>query len=58
MKRNRFELLSILRTEELVQKGLRFVYRENNNTLSRDLEPEYITLNEEETMAYVCLQVS
>jgi len=42
---------------KLEARGLRFVYRENDNKFSNDVEPEYITYNKNETKAYVCLQV-
>ena len=42
---------------KLESRGLRFVYRENDNKFSNDVEPEYITYNKNETKAYVCLQV-
>ncbi|BFZ12926.1 hypothetical protein BsWGS_15965 [Bradybaena similaris] len=41
---------------ELLPTGVRFVYRENNNTFSADVEPEYIALDPEANKAYVCLQ--
>lgn len=42
--------------ESLVSQGVRFVYRENNNTFSNDLEPEYIEFSDDESIAYVSLQ--
>ncbi|KAK6195224.1 hypothetical protein SNE40_000696 [Patella caerulea] len=44
------------RLTELEDQGVRFVYRENGNTFDRDVEPEYITYNIDETTAYICLQ--
>ncbi|OWF53101.1 Mesenchyme-specific cell surface glycoprotein [Mizuhopecten yessoensis] len=44
------------RWQELVSRGVRFIYRENNNSFSNDVEPEYITLNKDETVAYISLQ--
>ncbi|XP_060067392.1 mesenchyme-specific cell surface glycoprotein-like [Ylistrum balloti] len=42
--------------QDLVSRGARFIYRENNNTFSNDLEPEYITFNKDESIAYLSLQ--
>ncbi|XP_050413240.1 uncharacterized protein LOC126827745 isoform X3 [Patella vulgata] len=44
------------RLTELEDQGVRFVYRENNNTFDRDVEPEYITYNTDESIAYIGLQ--
>ncbi|KAK3085875.1 hypothetical protein FSP39_009900 [Pinctada imbricata] len=44
------------RWEELEKAGARFVYRDNNNTFAQDLEPEYVSYNEDESKAYICLQ--
>ncbi|ESO92846.1 hypothetical protein LOTGIDRAFT_190352, partial [Lottia gigantea] len=44
------------RQPELEKEGVRFVYRENGNTFDRDIEPEYITFNNDETKAYIALQ--
>ncbi|XP_050413243.1 mesenchyme-specific cell surface glycoprotein isoform X4 [Patella vulgata] len=44
------------RFTELEKQGVRFVYRENNNTFDRDVEPEYITYNTDESIAYIGLQ--
>ena len=45
------------RIESLEEEGVRFVFRGNNNTFANDVEPEYITLNSDETKAYISLQV-
>ncbi|XP_033748422.1 mesenchyme-specific cell surface glycoprotein-like isoform X2 [Pecten maximus] len=42
--------------QNLVSRGARFIYRENNNTFSNDVEPEYITFNKDESVAYISLQ--
>ncbi|OWF56632.1 Mesenchyme-specific cell surface glycoprotein [Mizuhopecten yessoensis] len=42
--------------QELVSSGVRFIYRENNNSFSNDVEPEYITFNKDESVAYIALQ--
>ncbi|XP_060074635.1 mesenchyme-specific cell surface glycoprotein-like [Ylistrum balloti] len=42
--------------QDLVSRGARFIYRENNNKFSNDVEPEYITFNTDESIAYVSLQ--
>ncbi|XP_033747043.1 mesenchyme-specific cell surface glycoprotein-like [Pecten maximus] len=42
--------------EDLVARGARFVYRENNNSFSNDVEPEFITFSQDEKTAYVGLQ--
>nr|UYM80488.1 shell protein 2B [Novocrania anomala] len=48
------------RADEYVARGVRWVYRgqgTNNATrFSQDLEPEYITLSKDESMAYIALQ--
>ncbi|XP_061188897.1 mesenchyme-specific cell surface glycoprotein-like [Saccostrea echinata] len=44
------------RWEDLSKYGVRFIYKENNNSFSQDLEPEYITYSKDEKKAYVCLQ--
>ncbi|XP_033748424.1 mesenchyme-specific cell surface glycoprotein-like [Pecten maximus] len=41
--------------QNLVSSGVRFVYRDNNK-FSNDLEPEYIAFNNDESIAYICLQ--
>ncbi|XP_060075891.1 uncharacterized protein LOC132555559 [Ylistrum balloti] len=42
--------------QDLVARGVRFVYRENNNSFSNDVEPEFITFSKDEKIAYVGLQ--
>ncbi|OWF56661.1 mesenchyme-specific cell surface glycoprotein-like [Mizuhopecten yessoensis] len=42
--------------EDLVARGARFVYRNNNNSFSNDVEPEFITFSKDEQIAYVSLQ--
>lgn len=42
--------------EELVSRGARYIYRENNNPFSNDLEPEYVSLNKDDSVAYISLQ--
>ncbi|XP_069134905.1 mesenchyme-specific cell surface glycoprotein-like [Argopecten irradians] len=42
--------------QDLVSRGARFVYRENNNSFSNDVEPEFITFSRDEKIAYVGLQ--
>lgn len=37
--------------------GVRFIYKEQNNKFSQDLEPEYISFSKDERKAYICLQV-
>ncbi|XP_041376857.1 mesenchyme-specific cell surface glycoprotein-like [Gigantopelta aegis] len=44
------------RVADLEKTGVRFVYRENNNSFSNDVEPEYLAINKDSTMAYVGLQ--
>ncbi|XP_059168848.1 uncharacterized protein LOC131950653 isoform X2 [Physella acuta] len=44
------------RYHELLPSGIRFVYRENNNTFSADVEPEYVAIDETGNKAYVVLQ--
>ncbi|KAJ8320632.1 hypothetical protein KUTeg_002219, partial [Tegillarca granosa] len=46
------------RWQEFVAKGVRYIYRENGNSFANDLEPEGITLNADETIAYVALQTN
>ena len=50
-------LLLSLSFEKLAQTGVRWIYRENNNKFSNDIEPEYVTLNADQTKAFVGLQV-
>ncbi|CAH1778675.1 unnamed protein product [Owenia fusiformis] len=42
------------RWNEFVAKGVRYVFR--NSTFSQDLEPEFMAINSDETIAYVSLQ--
>ncbi|XP_071092364.1 mesenchyme-specific cell surface glycoprotein-like isoform X1 [Haliotis cracherodii] len=44
------------RVTELRPSGVRHVYQENGNPFSNDVEPEYVALNADETIAYVVLQ--
>ncbi|XP_067651558.1 mesenchyme-specific cell surface glycoprotein-like isoform X2 [Haliotis asinina] len=44
------------RVADLRSSGVRHVYQENNNPFSNDVEPEYVALNADGTMAYVVLQ--
>ncbi|XP_041375490.1 mesenchyme-specific cell surface glycoprotein-like isoform X2 [Gigantopelta aegis] len=44
------------RVADLEKTGVRFVYRENNNSFSNDVEPEYLAINKDSTTAYVGLQ--
>ena len=44
------------RADEYVSRGVRYIYRES--TFSQDLEPEYIQISRDDTMAYIMLQVS
>ncbi|CAL1535254.1 unnamed protein product [Lymnaea stagnalis] len=44
------------RYQELLPTGVRFVYRENNNTFSADVEPEFIAFDDSGLKAYVVLQ--
>ena len=37
---------------------MRFVFRGINNTFANDIEPEYIAFNDDETKAFIALQVS
>lgn len=39
------------------ETGVRFIYKEQNNKFSQDLEPEYVTFSKDEKKAYICLQV-
>ena len=52
----------LARWADYVSRGVRWVWRGEgagiNNTFSQDLEPEYVTLDDAETKAYVALQVS
>lgn len=41
----------------LARSGVRYVYKENGNTLAQDLEPEHITFRADEKKAYISLQV-
>lgn len=41
----------------LARSGVRYVYKENGNTLAQDLEPEHITFSADEKKAYISLQV-
>ena len=45
------------RYQELKPSGVRFIDTANNNKLSNDLEPAYVTVDEETNKAYVVLQV-
>eukprot|EP00105_Crassostrea_gigas_P022104 XP_011441489.1 PREDICTED: uncharacterized protein LOC105338188 isoform X1 [Crassostrea gigas] len=40
----------------LARSGVRYVYKENGNTLAQDLEPEHITFSADEKKAYISLQ--
>ncbi|KAL3860619.1 hypothetical protein ACJMK2_010717 [Sinanodonta woodiana] len=44
------------KVDELATRGVRHVFRENNNPFSNDVEPEQVTFNTEETKAYISLQ--
>lgn len=44
------------RWKSLSKTGVRFVYKEQNNKFSQDLEPEYVAFSKDETKAYICLQ--
>ena len=58
MERNLFLLFPVCdRMAELAESGVRHVYSENGNPPSNDFEPEYIAINEDETKAFVSLQV-
>ena len=53
------------RAGEYVQKGVRWVCSGNTgdsnepiNTFSQDMEPEYVSMNEDDSIAFVVLQVS
>ena len=50
-------LLLLHRFQELAQTGVRWVYRGGNTKFSDDLEPEYVTLNDDQTKAFVGFQV-
>ena len=49
------------RADEYVNKGVRQQYKGElglkPSTLSQSLEPEYVTFNEDEDLAYIALQV-
>ena len=49
------------RSSQYTARGVRWVYHGEgtsfNTTFSQDLEPEYLTLNADESVAYVVLQV-
>lgn len=49
--------LSCCRWKTLSETGVRFIYKEQNNKFSQDLEPEYVTFSKDEKKAYICLQV-
>eukprot|EP00105_Crassostrea_gigas_P018589 XP_011436760.1 PREDICTED: mesenchyme-specific cell surface glycoprotein [Crassostrea gigas] len=44
------------RWNSLSKTGVRFIYKEQNNKFSQDLEPEYISFSKDERKAYICLQ--
>ncbi|GFS27690.1 mesenchyme-specific cell surface glycoprotein [Elysia marginata] len=44
------------RYKELKPAGVRFVYTDNNSTLSHDLEPEYVAVDKDANKVYVVLQ--
>ncbi|XP_046549528.1 mesenchyme-specific cell surface glycoprotein-like [Haliotis rubra] len=44
------------RVADLRSSGVRHVYQENNNPFSNDVEPEYVALNADDTVAYIVLQ--
>ncbi|XP_038076297.1 uncharacterized protein LOC119744441 [Patiria miniata] len=48
------------RADEYVRRGVRWPYRgelgRSANNFSQSLEPEYITINKQDTKAYICLQ--
>ena len=54
--------VSSYRGEDYVAKGVRWPYRGEissvPSTFSQNLEPEYITLNKDDTIAYIALQVN
>ena len=55
-------LAYVSRADEYIARGVRWVYRgEGANittTLSQDLEPEYVTINGDESRAFITLEVS
>lgn len=50
-------LFFVTRYPILARSGVRYVYKENGNTLAQDLEPEHITFSADEKKAYISLQV-
>lgn len=50
-------LFFLIRYPILARSGVRYVYKENGNTLAQDLEPEHITFSADEKKAYISLQV-
>lgn len=53
----RFYYYFFTRYPILARSGVRYVYKENGNTLAQDLEPEHITFSADEKKAYISLQV-